>query len=287
MRNHILLSTITTLFLFNATIVYSAIKITGIVTAKYDDSLMVEIPPNAKAVPSAGDKVDFFLQIDDIDINAGHGEVMEVQTNTVRVKTTDDRPALKMKAVIHTTGSGEKVKPGSANITNRDLKRYVEKANAECDRAKSGTGYIATNFKDNGSFDCMPNQATANMLCDELNSGSWVPIRINRDGSVHCNPSQIQANAACDRVNDGTGHIATNFRDDGFFDCMHFQDMANSECDKINTGNGYLATNFRDDGTHDCMPSQAVANMRCDEANSGSGLTAINIRADGNFDCTR
>jgi hypothetical protein len=78
-------------------------------------------------------------------------------------------------------------------------------ANEKCRTdPRFGTGYHADNFKRDGSFSCVPNQATANAWCEQHNQGTgWFAKGIRRDGSFNCDRSaaaeRADAEADCRR----------------------------------------------------------------------------------------
>ena len=93
--------------LFNTLPASAATEITGTVTAKRGDSVEVTFEPNDTAGPKVGDVVSFSKEIPGmggLKAKAGEGTVTEVRGATVWVKTTDNRPNLKMDAVIFATG---------------------------------------------------------------------------------------------------------------------------------------------------------------------------------------
>ncbi len=82
--------------------------IIGTITARREGTVSVEFKPNTKASPKLGDLVDFQTEIQDIEVDAGKGEVVEVNSSNVWVKVLKGRPHLKMSGIIHATG-----KPGT------------------------------------------------------------------------------------------------------------------------------------------------------------------------------
>jgi tetratricopeptide (TPR) repeat protein len=86
---------------------FAATEITGTVTAKRGDSVQVTFAPHDTAGPKIGDKVAFSKEIPGtggIKAKAGEGTVTEIDGATIWVKTSDNRPNLKMDAVIQATG---------------------------------------------------------------------------------------------------------------------------------------------------------------------------------------
>ncbi len=104
--NIFMLMIIILLFLQTSSL-FSAAVITGTVIAKNGDSLKVKFQPHETAVPKSGDKVDFYLEMEGLNVEAGTGSVTEVEEKNVWVQTSDERPDLKMNVVIYATGSGE------------------------------------------------------------------------------------------------------------------------------------------------------------------------------------
>lgn len=87
---------------------FTATEIKGTVTAKQGESVEVTFKPHDTAGPKVGDAVSFSKEIPGavgLKAHAGEGTVTEVNANTVRVKTADNRPNLKMDAVILATGT--------------------------------------------------------------------------------------------------------------------------------------------------------------------------------------
>jgi TPR repeat protein len=123
---------------------YAATEITGTVTAKRDDSVQVTFAPHDTAGPKIGDKVAFSKEIPGtggIKAKAGEGTVTGVDGATVWVKTTDNRPNLKMDAVIQATGAADLYpmlknkyelfkETLDVNIL-RDLEKHARKGNAD------------------------------------------------------------------------------------------------------------------------------------------------------------
>ncbi|THB72048.1 MAG: hypothetical protein D6B25_17525 [Desulfobulbaceae bacterium] len=171
----------------------------------------------------------------------------------------------------------------------------IDKAIAELDRPpdpdsacqKYGPGYHLGLKQVDGNYYCVPDQATADQKCNEMNPGNgWVAREIRADGSFDCDRTQESADAVCNQANNGTGYIAHNFRDDGSFDCTVSQQTANERCNEINPGFGWVARNITDLGAFECERTQQSANAVCDQINNGTGYIANNFREDGSFDCT-
>jgi TPR repeat protein len=94
--------------LFQTSLSFAATEITGTVAAKRGDSVQVTFEPHEAAGPAVGDAVSFSKEIPGtggIRAKAGEGTVTEVDGTTVWVKTIDNRPNLKMDAVIQATGT--------------------------------------------------------------------------------------------------------------------------------------------------------------------------------------
>jgi len=96
---------------------------------------------------------------------------------------------------------GEKI----AKVKGKRKPVTQEQANAECNRINPGTGYVATNLREDGSFDCMPSQQTANARCNEINKGfGWVAKNIRTDGTFDCirTKEELVAQADCSHCGD-------------------------------------------------------------------------------------
>lgn len=116
MRKYYLLFILSVLFLLQTTNVFSATEITGTVVAKRGDTVKVEFQAHKDAMPKTGDMVDLSIELVPGTITpVGNGKVIEVDKNSIWVQTSNDKPDLKMKAVIHATGT-----PGAAPISKQD-----------------------------------------------------------------------------------------------------------------------------------------------------------------------
>ncbi len=93
-----------TLFFLSLEPAVADIQISGVVTAKKDDSVQVEFTPNKTAVPQKGDTVEFFKMKSGIELKGGTGQVTEVEKTSVWIKITKKRADLKMQARIIATG---------------------------------------------------------------------------------------------------------------------------------------------------------------------------------------
>ncbi len=94
-------------FLSTLTVLHTAqaaTKISGTITAKRAGSVKVEFEPHKTVGPQNGDLVDFKTNIQDIEVNAGQGEVAESNPNFVWVIIARGKPNLKMTGIIQATG---------------------------------------------------------------------------------------------------------------------------------------------------------------------------------------
>ena len=116
-----IMSSVIFLFLLQTTNIYGAVQIDGTVIGKRDDSVYVKFQSHPKARPVVGDKVYFSINHDGLNIEAGEGKIIETESTRVWVQTNDARPDLKMKAVIHATGSVSTPPQPAASDTKQDL----------------------------------------------------------------------------------------------------------------------------------------------------------------------
>lgn len=86
--------------------------ISGSVSGRREDAVRVEFTPNARATPALGDRVAFSTRIDDVDVDAGLGEVTAIDGRAVWVRVTRGRPGLGYAALIQATGNVAPVTSG-------------------------------------------------------------------------------------------------------------------------------------------------------------------------------
>jgi hypothetical protein len=92
----------------------AATEMAGSVTARREGAVQVSFEPRAGVRPAVGDAVTFSTEIDGIRVDAGQGEVAEVEATAVWVLVSRGRPALGHRAVIGATGGpGTSHPPGS------------------------------------------------------------------------------------------------------------------------------------------------------------------------------
>lgn len=122
-----LLCSLVILVFFPSFLLCAATEISGKITAKRGDSVQVTFEPHQTAGPAIGDTVSFSLEIPGaggIRAKAGEGTVTEVDGTTVWVKTSDNRPNLRMDAVVQATGTMIRALPqtlsksGSLSVAN-------------------------------------------------------------------------------------------------------------------------------------------------------------------------
>jgi tetratricopeptide (TPR) repeat protein len=93
--------------------------IRGSVSAGRAGAVQVSFEAHPEAAPRAGDRVDFSTEIDGIRVDAGQGEVSEVEATSVWVRVSRGRPDLGHNAVILATGQAKR--PGSSPQQARPL----------------------------------------------------------------------------------------------------------------------------------------------------------------------
>lgn len=106
-------------FASHSIIVLAAIPISGKVTARRGDSLRVEFSSEQSAVPRVGDQVGFSTVLVGLKIDAGNGEVVEVDSDSVWVNVINGKPNLKMSALIQATGKPSVSEPSSSLNTRQ------------------------------------------------------------------------------------------------------------------------------------------------------------------------
>lgn len=79
-------------------------EIPGSVTARREGAVRVSFEPRADVVPAVGDAAAFKTLIQGIEVDAGRGEVVEVEPASAWVRVSSVRPALGNQVLIRATG---------------------------------------------------------------------------------------------------------------------------------------------------------------------------------------
>lgn len=92
-------------------------EIEGTVTARRAGAVQVSFGPRAGVGPAVGDAVTFSTEIDGIRVDAGQGEVSDVEAASIWVRVSRGRPSLGNTAVIRVTGTPVPPQPSSRQPT--------------------------------------------------------------------------------------------------------------------------------------------------------------------------
>ncbi|RPI21729.1 MAG: PDZ domain-containing protein, partial [Actinobacteria bacterium] len=87
-------------------------EIVGSVIAHRAGAVQVSFGSHPEAVPRAGDRVEFSVEIDGIRVDAGAGKVLDVTRQSAWVEIEKGRPDLGMQARIHATGRLDRQEAG-------------------------------------------------------------------------------------------------------------------------------------------------------------------------------
>jgi len=153
----------------------------------------------------------------------------------------------------------------------------VRQAAAEADcRSQYGSGYRAGGLADDGSYFCLPDQATANAWCNANNQGSgWVAGKVRYNGAFDCRLNEAGRNAACAAQN-GAGWLAGRVQSDGSYPCYMGRSARNTWCwNKY--GSGWRSGDLRSDGSFDCLgpPSATGQSPSSNDAAAAAAAAAI------------
>ncbi|MEZ5828977.1 MAG: hypothetical protein R3D30_10480 [Hyphomicrobiales bacterium] len=112
------------------------------------------------------------------------------------------------------------------------------------------------------------------------------------DGSFYCIPTQATANAWC-ASNAGSGYYAVNIKSDGSHRCMPTKSKANADCQKANPGRKGIYGQINADGSVACKQTTtasksetiAAANAACQRSNNNRNARASKYLGNGQWSC--
>ncbi len=103
------------------------------------------------------------------------------------------------------------------------------------------------------------------------------------DDRYSCVPDQATANAKCDQLNNATGYEAINIKNDGSFGCRMGKVAADNWC-RGQRGAGWYAQFNKDRSRVTCYPDRNARTAQC-VTQFGAGWRAGDLRADGRWTC--
>lgn len=160
-----------------------------------------------------------------------------------------------------TVAAIDKAIAGMSDVAAPSAADQIAAATADCQRSYGG-GYRAGDPLPDGRYYCVPDQATANVKCDELSKGpGHEAFNIKNDGSFACRMGKVAADHWC-RAQRGIGWYAVFNKDRSRVTCYPDANARTAQC-VTEFGAGWRAGDLRRDGRWNCYgPRQQVTTPR-------------------------